>query len=78
MSKTLRDVLLEWHSHYITLAFTAVSPRMGSQGWPFANVDPFPAAGVDPINHAEHIKDLYLKAEPEFDGRYVPRKNRFP
>ena len=52
-------------------AFTAVSPRMGGQGWPFANVDPFPAAGVDPINHAEHMKDLYLKADPNYSGRFT-------
>ena len=44
---------------------------MGANGWPFANVDPFPAAGVDPVIHAEHVKDLYLKADPNYDGRYV-------
>ena len=55
----------------ILVAFTVVSPRMGEHGWPFANVDPFPAAGVDPVNHAEHIKDLYLKADPDFSGRFT-------
>lgn len=44
---------------------------MGEHGWPFANVDPFPAAGVDPINHAEHVKDLYNKADPHYDGRFT-------
>ena len=44
---------------------------MGSHGWPFANVDAFPAAGVDPINHAEHVKDLYLAVNPDYDGRCV-------
>ncbi|KAL5522582.1 GTO2 [Sanghuangporus baumii] len=53
------------------IPFTSVSPRMGEHGWPFANVDPFPAAGVDPINHAEHIKDLYLKADPNYSGRFT-------
>ncbi|CAG8752894.1 13184_t:CDS:2, partial [Acaulospora colombiana] len=41
---------------------TVVSPRMGEHGWPFANVDPYPGAGPDPVAGAEHIKDLYLKA----------------
>jgi putative glutathione S-transferase len=50
---------------------TVVSPRMGEHGWPFANVDPFPGAGPDPIQGAEHIKDIYLKVEPEYSGRYV-------
>lgn len=44
---------------------------MGEHGWPFANVDPFPAAGVDPVNHAEHMKDIYLKAEPHYEGRFT-------
>lgn len=53
----------------VHIAYSVVSPRMGSNGWPFANVDSFPAAGVDPVNHAQHIKDLYLKVEPNYDGR---------
>ena len=44
---------------------------MGEHGWPFASVDPFPAAGVDPVNHAEHAKDLYLKADPNYEGRFT-------
>jgi len=53
------------------IPFTVVSPRMGSNGWPFANVDPFPAAGVDPNNKSEHMKDIYLKADPNFEGRFT-------
>ncbi|KAH8113792.1 glutathione S-transferase [Phellopilus nigrolimitatus] len=53
------------------IPFTVVSPHMGEHGWPFANVDPFPAAGVDPVNHAEHVKDLYFKADPNYDGRFT-------
>jgi putative glutathione S-transferase len=52
-------------------AGTGVSPRMGELGWPFANVDKFPAADVDPLYGSEHVKDLYLKAEPSYTGRSV-------
>ena len=52
-------------------AVTVVSPRMGEHGWPFANVDAYPAAEVDPLYGSEHIKDLYLKAEPTYSGRFV-------
>ena len=45
---------------------------MGKLGWPFASVDPYPGAEVDDFNHAEHIKDLYLKADPDYPGRYAP------
>jgi len=53
------------------LAVTVVSPRMGSQGWPFAQVDSFPSADEDPLYHSEHVKDLYIKADPEYGGRFV-------
>ncbi|KAF7972886.1 hypothetical protein HWV62_16680 [Athelia sp. TMB] len=50
---------------------TVVSPRMGSNGWPFANVDQFPAADVDPLYNSEHVRDLYLKADPDYSGRFT-------
>ena len=50
---------------------TVVSPRMGKDGWPFATADPFPAADADPLHGAQHVKDLYLKASSEYEGRYV-------
>ncbi|PVG01382.1 glutathione S-transferase [Serendipita vermifera] len=50
---------------------TVVSPRMGEHGWPFANVDPYPGAGPDPVAGAEHIKDLYLKVQPDYSGRFT-------
>jgi glutathionyl-hydroquinone reductase len=50
---------------------TIVSPRMGSNGWPLGDVDPFPAATPDPVNNAQHIKDLYFKVQPDYDGRFT-------
>ena len=50
---------------------TVVSPRMGSNGWPFANVDPFPAADEDHLYQSEHVKDLYLKVDPGYAGRFA-------
>ncbi|KAI0760543.1 glutathione S-transferase [Fomes fomentarius] len=50
---------------------SVVSPRMGQHGWPFANIDSFPGADADPINGAEHVKDLYFKAEPNYEGRFT-------
>ncbi len=48
---------------------SVVSPRMGQHGWTFADIDSFPGADADPINGAEHVKDLYFKAEPNYEGR---------
>jgi len=50
---------------------TVVSPRMGSLGWPFAQVDSFPGADEDPLYHSEHVRDLYLKANPDYGGRFT-------
>lgn len=52
-------------------AFTVVSPKMGTDGWPFASVDPFPGADPDPLYQAQHVKDLYLRADPEYSGRFT-------
>ncbi|KIL64123.1 hypothetical protein M378DRAFT_78766 [Amanita muscaria Koide BX008] len=50
---------------------SVVSPHMGANGWPFANVDPFPSADVDPLYGSEHIKDLYLRADPNYEARFT-------
>lgn len=55
----------------VSPAVTVVSPRMGEQGWPFASVDKFPEADVDPLYDSKHVKDLYLRADPEYSGRSV-------
>ena len=44
---------------------------MGEHGWPLGDVDPFPASDPDPINGAQHIKDLYNKVQPDYVGRYT-------
>ncbi|KAJ7598950.1 glutathione S-transferase [Mycena floridula] len=50
---------------------TIVSPRMGKDGWPFASVDAFPGADADPLYQSEHVKDLYYKADPDYEGRFT-------
>ena len=42
---------------------------MGSDGWAFKNVDDFPGADVDPLYQSEHVKDLYLRADPNYESR---------
>ncbi|KAL5522578.1 hypothetical protein ACEPAG_8595 [Sanghuangporus baumii] len=50
---------------------TITAPRMDEDGWPFANIDPFPGAEKDTLNNADHIKDIYLKANPDYKDRYT-------
>lgn len=44
---------------------------MGQNGWPFASVDVFPAADPDPLYNSQHVKDLYIKADPNYEGRFT-------
>lgn len=44
---------------------------MGANGWPFASVDPFPGADVDPLYDSQHVKDLYLSVAPDYSGRFT-------
>ena len=59
-----------WYTYgAICVAVTILSPRMGPDGWAFGDVDPFPGAEPDPLQGAKHIKDIYLKVDPEYSGR---------
>jgi putative glutathione S-transferase len=44
---------------------------MGTDGWPFASADPFPGADKDPLYDSQHVKDLYLRADPGYSGRFT-------
>ncbi|KZT69209.1 glutathione S-transferase [Daedalea quercina L-15889] len=50
---------------------SVVSPHMGQHGWPFASADAFPGTDDDPLYGAQHIKDLYLRVAPDYDGRFT-------
>jgi len=43
---------------------------VGSHGWPFASADSFPGAETDPLYDSKHIKDLYLRYSPDYEGRF--------
>jgi putative glutathione S-transferase len=44
---------------------------MGSDGWPFASADEFPGAEVDPFYGSKHLKDLYFRANPNYNARFT-------
>ncbi|KAL0563926.1 S-glutathionyl-(chloro)hydroquinone reductase [Marasmius crinis-equi] len=51
-------------------AVTICTSRMDTKGWRFDDTDPaFPGAQLEPFYGFGHIRDLYLKVEPNFDGR---------
>ncbi|KAG5643397.1 hypothetical protein DXG03_000975 [Asterophora parasitica] len=53
------------------ISVTVVSPRMGTSGWAFGDIDAFPGADADTLYGSEHVKDLYFKVDPDFQGRFT-------
>ncbi|KAJ7667123.1 glutathione S-transferase [Mycena rosella] len=51
------------------ISLTVVSPRLGSNGWPFGNIDEFPGAEADPLFNSSYMKELYLRADPDYASR---------
>ncbi|KII87773.1 hypothetical protein PLICRDRAFT_42268 [Plicaturopsis crispa FD-325 SS-3] len=54
------------------IPITVLSPKVGKNGFPFANADedsPFPGAEDDPLYGSKYLRDLYLKANPDYSGR---------
>ena len=49
-------------------------PRLGKQGWPFYNeADQYtthPGAEPDPLYGSSHVKDLYFRAQSDYNGRF--------
>jgi len=52
------------------IGVTVVSPRLGTNGWPFKKADEFRGAGDDPNEGAEYIKDLYFIADEDYAARF--------
>ncbi|KZT62595.1 glutathione S-transferase [Calocera cornea HHB12733] len=52
------------------ISMTVVSPRLGSNGWPFKKADDFRGAGDDPNEGAEYMKDLYFIADENYEARF--------
>jgi len=53
------------------IGVSVVSPKMSTDGWPFAAADEFPGADKEPFYGFKHIKELYFKAEPDYSGRFT-------
>ncbi|KZT24086.1 hypothetical protein NEOLEDRAFT_1157009 [Neolentinus lepideus HHB14362 ss-1] len=53
------------------IGVTVASSRLDEHGWPFAKIDKFPDVEDDPFYGSEHIKDLYLRVDPDYTGRFT-------
>jgi glutathionyl-hydroquinone reductase len=48
------------------ISLSVVDPVMGDEGWAFSTA---PGAIPDDVNDASYLREIYLKAEPNFTGR---------
>ncbi len=48
------------------ISLSAVDPVMGEEGWVFSD---YPGSQPDPINQVQYLRDIYIKAEPDYTGR---------
>ena len=48
------------------IGLSVVDPLMGDDGWRFSSS---PGAVLDTVNHADFLREVYLKAKPDFTGR---------
>eukprot|EP00761_Pharyngomonas_kirbyi_P000240 gb/GECH01000240.1/.p1 GENE.gb/GECH01000240.1/~~gb/GECH01000240.1/.p1 ORF type:complete len:313 (+),score=61.95 gb/GECH01000240.1/:1-939(+) len=51
------------------ISYSVVSPYLQKGGWHFADDSEIKGAEPDPLYGASHLKELYLKADPEYNGR---------
>lgn len=50
------------------ISLSAVGAHMGPRGWSFA---PGPGVIPDSVNGAEYLSEIYLRAEPDYAGRFT-------
>jgi len=55
----------------MVLAFTVISPYMGTDGWLFTLADQFLGMDVNPLYDLQHAKDLYLHANPAYSSYFM-------
>jgi putative glutathione S-transferase len=44
---------------------------MGPNGWAFYAEDPYPGANIEPLYQSSYLKDLYLRSDPGYAGRFT-------
>ncbi|RKP09373.1 glutathione S-transferase [Thamnocephalis sphaerospora] len=53
------------------IGLSVVDYLMGPKGWKFSDPSETPGAIPDTVNHAQFIRELYFKVDPEYAGRFT-------
>jgi len=56
----------------VIVPITVVHYHMGDKGWKFVGSDTeLEGSSPDPLYHSKFLRDLYFRAEPEYEGRFT-------
>ncbi|OAD70683.1 hypothetical protein PHYBLDRAFT_126467 [Phycomyces blakesleeanus NRRL 1555(-)] len=53
------------------ISISAVHYLLGEKGWKFASAEECPGAIPDTVNNAQFIREIYFKANPDYEGRFT-------
>lgn len=53
------------------IGLSVVDYMMGEKGWKFSSPEETPGCIPDTVHHSEHIRDLYFRANKDYDGRFT-------
>lgn len=53
------------------IGLSAVDYLMLDKGWKFSTTEECPGAIPDTVNHANYVRDLYFKVNPDYEGRFT-------
>ncbi|KAJ3039398.1 S-glutathionyl-(chloro)hydroquinone reductase [Rhizophlyctis rosea] len=53
------------------IGLSVVNYLMGPNGWKFSTSEECPGAIPDTVNNAQFIRELYFKANPDYEGRFT-------
>ncbi|CAG8468201.1 7113_t:CDS:2 [Racocetra fulgida] len=55
------------------IGLSVVDPFLGEGGWKFSTPEETPGCIPDTVNNAKYIRELYFKANPDYDGSEIIR-----
>lgn len=53
------------------ISVNVVDHYLDNEGWKFTTPDKVPGTTPDEVNHAKRLKEIYLKADPEYNARFT-------
>ncbi|KAK9330320.1 glutathione S-transferase [Lipomyces starkeyi] len=53
------------------IGLSVVDWYLGELGWRFSTPEETPGATIDPVHHSSHLRELYFRMNPDYEGRFT-------